>query len=157
MIKGDRFDYAVQKMTEGGARTIVPFLTERCVKRPKNPERFVERAQRIAEEAAKQCERSRTPAVADIAGFAAVLAQIREQFTIFACEREDRRTLRALLADGCPERAAVVIGPEGGFTEEEKSRLLEAGAHPVTLGERILRSETAGLYVLAQLDYACCS
>ncbi|MBD5559475.1 MAG: 16S rRNA (uracil(1498)-N(3))-methyltransferase [Clostridia bacterium] len=157
VIKGDHFDYAVQKMVETGAAAIVPYLAQRCVRRPKNPEKFVERAQRIALEAAKQCERSVTPPVGPICDFSEVLEQIRNGFTIFAYEREDRRTLRSLLSAGCPERAALIVGPEGGFAPEETEALLEAGAHAVSLGPRILRSETAAPYVLAQIDYACCT
>lgn len=157
VIKGDHFDYAVQKMVETGAAAIVPYLSARCVKKPNNPQRFVERARRIAAEAAKQCERSVVPRVADILPFGEVLRDLSGQFTIFACEREQSRTLRQLLSGGCPQRAALIVGPEGGFTEEEKEALIESGAHPVTLGPRILRSETAAPYVLAQIEYACCT
>lgn len=157
VIKGDHFDYAVQKMTETGAAAIVPFLAARSVRRPKNPGRFVERARRIAAEAAEQCERSAMPRISPICSFADVVRDVRGRFTIFAYEREDRRTLRELLRDGCPAAAAVIVGPEGGFAEPEISALLEAGAHAVSLGARILRSETAAPYVLAQLDYACCT
>lgn len=158
VIKGDHFDYAVQKMTEAGAGRIVPFLAERCVRRPKKEANFLARAQRIAAEAAKQCERAVTPAVAEITEFQQVLRDIRGQFTIFAYEREDALTLRGLLEEtGCPACASLVIGPEGGFTEAETAALCAAGAHSVSLGPRILRSETAAVYVLAQLSYACCS
>lgn len=157
VIKGDHFDYAVQKMTETGAAAIVPFMAARCVRRPKNEQRFTERAQRIAAEAAKQCERSRIPDVSPILSFREVVERVRNCYAIFAYEREDRRSLKDLLAEGCPEQAALIIGPEGGFTQDEIEALRGAGAHAVSLGTRILRSETAAPYVLAQLDFACCT
>ena len=154
VIKGDHFDYAVQKCVETGAFAIVPYLAERCVKRPGSPERFVARAQRIAQEAAKQCGRSRIPQVGPIVSFSGMISELSGA-VIFAYEHEKTQTLRTLLANGCPEKASVVIGPEGGFTEKEAQTLLAAGATPVSLGPRILRSETAAPYVLAQLNFAC--
>lgn len=154
VIKGAHFDYAVQKCVETGMFALVPYLAERCVKRPANPERFVERAQRIACEAAKQCGRSRIPEILPVVSFAEMLKEL-SGCIIFAYEHEKTQTLRSLLEDGCPEKASVVIGPEGGFTSKEAQALLAAGAVPVSLGPRILRSETAAPYVLAQLNYAC--
>lgn len=154
VIKGDHFDYAVQKCTETGAAAIVPYLAGRCVKRPANPDRFTERARRIAVEAAKQCGRSCIPEIPSPVSFP-VMLQMLSGLIIFAYENEKAQTLRSLLESGCPAAASVVVGPEGGFTAEETEALLQAGAHPVSLGPRILRSETAAPYVLAQLNYAC--
>lgn len=155
LIKGDHFNMAVQKCVETGAMQIVPFLSQRCVKRPKNPQQFVERSQRIALEAAKQCGRTLVPRIGPIVDLETVADRIEGQCSVLAYEREKAVTLRSILEHGCPETMNLVVGPEGGFTPEEADRLARAGARPVSLGPRILRSETAAPYMLAQVNYAC--
>lgn len=156
LIKGDHFDYAVQKSVEGGATRIVPFVTERCVKIPKSPDRFLERENRIAREAAKQCGRSFIPEVTAPLSFEEAAEKARRGLSILAYEKEHSDSLRTLLQSiGCPQRARIYVGPEGGFTDEEANLLREKGAHWVTLGPRILRAETAALYMLSQFAYEC--
>lgn len=156
LIKGDHFDYAVQKSVEGGAARIVPFLTERCVKIPRNPERFLERENRIAIEAAKQCGRSVIPEVAAPVSFEEAVESAGRGLCILAYEKEHAESLRKLLQSvGCPRKAKLYVGPEGGFTDEEAAALRDHGAHWVTLGPRILRAETAALYMLSQFAYEC--
>lgn len=153
VIKSDHFDFAVQKCTELGAEGFVPFLSERCVKRPKSEERFLERENRISAEAAKQCGRSHIPRVSPIVTFEELVRDVADRFTIFAYEKESRLTLKQLLRASNEREIAVVIGPEGGFTDREARRLSDAGANSVTLGKLILRAETAGAATLAMIGY----
>ncbi len=154
IIKNDHFDYAVQKCTELGAGAVLPFLSERCVKRPKSAEGFAAREQRIAAEAAKQCGRSRIPRVLPVAEFEELAEQLRGKFVVFAYENEKTRTLKQLLQSVTKEREIyIVVGPEGGFSAQEAKTLERAGAHSVSLGKRILRAETAGAATLAMIGY----
>lgn len=155
LIKGDHFDYAVQKAVEAGAACIVPFTSERCVRRPANQEKLLARTQRIAQEAARQCGRSIVPVIESCVTFSEVCRGAETMPTLVAYEGEDRRSLRDVFEAGCPEQLAIVIGPEGGFTPQEIDEITRCGAQCVTLGPRILRSETAAPYILAQIAYAC--
>ena len=153
VIKHDHFDYAVQKCTEIGIYAVKPFYSERCVKKPKSAEKFIERSNRIALEAAKQSGRSLVPLVSEIMEFAQLVDFARDKFTIFAYEGEKNTSLKNLLLNNSPDEIVLVVGPEGGFTTEEARMLILAGAHSVSLGKLILRSETAGLAATAMIMY----
>lgn len=155
VLKGDRFDYAVQKAVEAGATRIVPFISERCVRAPGNMNKFVARAQRVAQEAARQCGRSFVPQVDPCHAFSEVLHETAGSLTIVAYEEEKAQSFRQTLEGSCPKALNIVVGPEGGFAPEEIDELIENGAMCVTLGPRILRAETAAVYMLAQIAYAC--
>ena len=155
VIKGERFDYAVQKCVETGASAIVPYTASRSVRRPSNPVKFQQRAQRIASEAARQCGRSVIPEVAECASFDQMVKRAALAPLLVAYEGEQRRGLRDVLAQGCMPEVGIAIGPEGGFTEQEMDALTEIGGEMISLGPRILRSESAGPYILAQIAYAC--
>ena len=142
-VKRAQTDWLVEKATELGAARLIPVITRRTV-----AERVkLERLEAIAIEAAEQCGRTRLPEITTLIGLKALLDQ-----------REDRR--RLYFADeGGGERAAdafqpgpalILIGPEGGFTDEERTLIRAApNSVPISLGPRILRSETAALAALA--------
>lgn len=152
--KAGKMELIVQKCVELGAFAVQPVLTERCVPVPGNDfEKKRARYQRVADEAAKQSRRGILPQVLpltsldalDIAAFAAVFV---------AYEAERAVTLkRALRERGPLISAAAVIGPEGGFEPNEVTRLQSRGAISVSLGRTILRTETAGLAMLASMLY----
>jgi 16S rRNA (uracil1498-N3)-methyltransferase len=153
--KGAKMDFVVEKATELGVARIVPVLTERTVAEPAGGSK-VERWRRLARAAAQQCGRTRVPEVAEPALWDAVLAAAQPgDLLLFPWELADREPLRerlpSLLAGA--HRVIVLIGPEGGITHAEAERAIAAGAHAVSLGARILRTETAGLAVLGAIAY----
>ena len=157
--KGERMELTIQKCVELGVAKIVPVYSMRCVVRPdakKDPSRTV-RWQRIALEAARQSGRGIIPEVTEPVNFDKALAAAKDaRLTLFPWEEEQGMTLKQTLSEKNKEdlqEIAVFIGPEGGYDESEAEKAREAGAIPVTLGKRILRTETAGAAVLAMLLY----
>lgn len=144
LLKKDRFDLVLEKASELGAARIVPVITARCVADKLNPER----AQTIVIEAAEQCARTALPDVAPPLKLAQLLRDWpAERALLFADEMGGADATEAF-ARSVP--AAILIGPEGGFTEEERAAIR---AHPqaraISLGPRILRGETAAIAALA--------
>lgn len=158
--KADKMELIIQKCVELGVYRIVPVNTERCVvKIEKNKEaKKLDRWRKISESAAKQSGRGLIPEIGPVMDFGAALKGAAQNGrAIIPYELERDRSLRDFL-DGLSdkERAghlAVFIGPEGGFTESEIVRATEQGVVPITLGERILRTETAGMAVVANVMF----
>ena len=155
--KSDKMEFIVQKAVELGAVSIQPVNSENCVVKytaDKQAKR-VERWQKIAHEAAKQCKRAAVPTVEPIITLKELLSCVDDDETVLFCyEAEDGRTLRQALNTHQSEKYTVLIGPEGGFSPEEARLCQEMGAHPVSLGSRILRTETASLAALTMVLYA---
>lgn len=151
--KGDKMDLIVQKAVEIGVCAIVPTLTRRCVSRPdeKKLQKKVQRWQKIALEAAKQSGRGIVPKVLDVLDFskAVELSAQKEQAILFY--EADGVPLKRLLQQ--PKSVAIFIGPEGGFEEEEVKLALESGVNICSLGNRILRTETAAIVASALTIY----
>ena len=157
LLKGDRMDWVIQKATELGASSLVPLVTQQTVVRPRvgRLDHQRERWQRIALEAAQQSERWDIPTVTvpqDTVGF--FKEQPAVALKLILCERTAGKNLSEIeLSPGQgPGRIIVAVGPEGGWTKEEVSLAIDAGFAPITLGSRILRSETATLAVLSVLQ-----
>ena len=129
---------------------IVPFESVRCVVRAKKEkeDRQLERWRQILLEASEQCKRNRIPEITPVKKFSE-LKEYRSEVSLAACEsaRTEARFISEVLRPGQP--VTFVIGPEGGFSEEETQQLQDMGYLPVSLGSRILRAETAAVY-------ACC-
>lgn len=156
--KGDKLETVVQKATELGATRITPFESSRCIKRPdkEKQDKITTRLCRIAEEAAKQCGRSRLPQVGRTASFREALALAQEcELTLFCYEGEGTRHMRDILSalPAPPASVAVIVGSEGGFSPEEAEAARAAGFAMTGLGARILRCETAPTYVLSALAF----
>ena len=143
--KGDRQKWLVEKIVELGVTELIPIRTRRSVAQPSDSS--IERLSRVVIEAAKQCGRNRLmeirPAV-DIKQFLVACAE-SEYGCRFICHPSDNGCGVFELADG--EDVAALVGPEGGFTEEEVSLALTSGWTPVELGPRILRIETAAIAI----------
>ena len=154
--KGDRTDYIIQKCVEAGASEISFFISGRCVARPDNPEKKLERWQRIAEEAAKQSGRGIIPHVGWVADFAGALdAAVKKDLALFLYETGEREALDQVLeANKEIKTAALITGPEGGFADFEAKLAKIAGLHVCSMGERILRCETAPVVAVTALMYA---
>ena len=152
--KGDRMELIVRAATELGVARVQPALCERTVVRLE-PGRWRERArrwQRVAREAAKQCGRAVIPAVEPPRPLADCLAGVQADLAL--CPWEGGGTpLREVLSTSIePRTAVVVVGPEGGLAEAEVQSAGAAGLRVVSLGPRILRTETAGPAVVAILQ-----
>ena len=148
----------VQKAVELGVYRVIPVATRRAIVKldKKKEESRVRRWNAISETAAKQSGRGMIPDVSGVVSCKEALEQTKD-FEIKLIPYENARGMartRELLDSVRPgNRVAVFIGPEGGFEEEEVAMAVEAGAEPVTLGKRILRTETAGLAMLAALGF----
>jgi 16S rRNA (uracil1498-N3)-methyltransferase len=141
LVKKDRFDWIAEKACELGAARFVPLLTARCVVDKVKEGRL--RAQMI--EAAEQCERTALPEIAPLAKLDALLKNWPNGRTLYFC---DERGGEAFAPS--PGPAAILIGPEGGFTDEENAAIrAHPSAIPVSLGPRILRADTAAVAALS--------
>ena len=150
--KSDKMDFIVQKAVELGAFKIVPVLSKRCVSRPdsKTAQKKIQRWQKIAEEAAKQCGRGHIPEIGELTEFkTAVKASVKTETAILLYECGGER-LGSIIAAGT-KNISIFVGSEGGFEEEEAEFAAECGVRLGTLGARILRCETAPLAALSIL------
>jgi 16S rRNA (uracil1498-N3)-methyltransferase len=153
LCKGDKMDWIIQKCTELGVDAIQPVQFKRCDARISGDLAAKEaRCQRVAREAAKQCARAWIPTVHPAVSFDKMIDYINDDInnkhSIFALWEESRASFADALRARTAERAGLIVGPEGGIAPEEISRLERAGAVSVTLGSRILRTETAGVAAL---------
>ena len=156
--KGDKMELIIQKAVELGAAGVIPVATRNAVVKldAKKAEAKIRRWQAIAESAAKQSKRSYIPQVGPVMSLKEAFSYIEEQkFDLrmipYELEKgmDGTKTVLEALAPG--QQVAVFIGPEGGFDEEEIQLALKMGVKPVSLGKRILRTETAGPAILALL------
>ena len=155
--KADKLEYIVQKAVELGAYEIIPFESERCIKRPapEKAEKNTARLQRIASEAAKQCGRSVLPTVSAPVSYAEVLKRgCESDLSIFCYEGDGTRSLKSIL-ESAPDAktVSVVVGCEGGFSQKEADAASNAGFSMANLGGRILRCETAPSFALSSIIY----
>ena len=154
--KGQKMDLVVEKATELGVHAIVPVRSARVIGHDTSPAK-VERWRRIAKSAAQQSGRARVPDVADVHDWNALLATFAHFDRVYApwelAEPAPLRTVFEAALAGA-RNVLVVIGPEGGFSADEIGAARDAGATAISLGRRILRTETAALVVLAAILYA---
>ena len=156
--KADKMELIIQKAVELGVYQVVPVATKRCVVKldDKKAKSKVQRWQGIAEAAAKQSKRAIIPQVAEPVSFGEALKRTADMdVKLIPYElAEDMTKTRSIMENIKPGQSiAVFIGPEGGFEEAEIAKALEMGVEPITLGKRILRTETAGLTVLSWMMY----
>jgi len=152
LAKGEKMDLVVKKATELGATRVVPLASERAIVRLERGrgEARAERWRRIAQEAARQCGRADVPRVDEPLGWDGVVSLLRSE--------PDRRALLLDPGEGAVRlgdaarglsRVLIAVGPEGGFSPEERRRAQENGFLSVAMGPLVLRTETAGLAALA--------
>ena len=154
--KGDRVDYIIQKSVEAGASEIVFFQSARCVAKPEDPYKKLERWNRISEEAAKQSGRGIIPKVSWSPDYGEVLnTAVHTDLPLFMYETGEREPLNTVLESSKGiATAAVITGPEGGFEKYEADLARIAGMHICSMGERILRCETAPVVAITAIMYA---
>jgi 16S rRNA (uracil1498-N3)-methyltransferase len=156
--KSDKMDLIIQKSVELGVKRVVPVMTDRTVVRienKKDAENKTTRWQRIALEAAKQCNRGAVPEIMMPVTFAESFKLLeKEDLCLIPYEKEAENGLKTILSNYKDvKKVSVFIGPEGGFSEKEVETAIRANIRSVSLGPRILRTETAGLTVLSILMY----
>jgi len=155
--KKDKMDLIVQKATELGADEILPVESARTIVRPKGERRQhkIERWQKKVVEASKQCGRTELPKVGDITRFGEIVKSISKyELAIMPCLTEKAVSLKSALKNtNRPKSIIAIIGPEGGFTEEEIQAAAANGAVPVSLGDLTLRSDTAAIAILSILNH----
>lgn len=157
--KADKMELIVQKGTEIGVGAFLPFTSARTIVQydAKKQGKVVERWSKIAKEAAEQAHRDVLPVLHAPQSWKQMLARIPETAATFICYEKQlgeglRKTLEQVADDGRP--VMVIVGPEGGFTEQEITQAVEAGAIAITLGARILRTETAALVAASGILFA---
>jgi len=157
--KGNRMDWTVEKAVELGVGAVVPVISDRTIVRLDAEDGLAkaDRWSRVAEEAARQCGAAWLPKIAPPVPFKACLSTVSLTRPVFvAALTPAAKPLREALAacTGTPPQAGWFVGPEGDFTPAELDALLTAGAIPVSLGQHVLRAETACLYGLCALNCA---
>lgn len=157
--KADKMEYIIQKNTEIGVKKIIPVIMKRCIVKwdEKVAVKKIERWQKIIQSAAEQSKRDYIPKIEYPITIKELCQKISEfDLVLLAYEEEQKNTLKAelkkiKLADGI--KIGMIIGPEGGIDKEEVNLLKEAGAKVITLGKRILRTETASIVIMSNIIY----
>jgi 16S rRNA (uracil1498-N3)-methyltransferase len=159
LLKGEKFDLVVQKATELGASRVVPVTTSRAdvrIRHGDEAKRKVARWQRIALEAAKQCGRARLMEIDEPVGFTALIDRPAEEGELRLIFAERNGLSLADVTQNSPAgspKLFALVGPEGGWADEEIELAREAGWQIVTLGGRTLRAETAAIAIVALLQH----
>lgn len=151
-----KMSYIVEKATELGVAHIIPLITARTMVRPDDAacERKVSRWKSIATQAAQQCGRTEVPLVSGITRYEDVLDTLDQyDIALLACMSEKAVPIKRSLSGFKTGRIMVIIGPEGDFTLEELNKAHKDNCKFVSLGKRVLKSDTAGLFVLSVLGY----
>lgn len=156
--KQDKMELIIQKSVELGVHEVIPTVTRRAVVKldEKKAKRKAERWQEIAKSAAKQAGRAYIPQVKDVLSYREALAYAKDldvlliPYELSKGMQETKEIIGAIMPG---QSVGIFIGPEGGFEREEVEQAVEAGAKAITLGRRILRTETAGLTTLSVLMF----
>lgn len=152
LAKGEKIDFVVQKATELGASKIVLLKTERCVVKfdDKNLAHKLERFEKIAKEASEQSHRLRIPEIVGVIDIKNIPQEYLSDINLVAYEKEAGKTASLIESIHNDKSTSIMIGPEGGFSEEEVNLLTSKyNFKRVSLGKRILRAETAAVYALS--------
>lgn len=163
IAKGTRMEFVMQKSTELGMDEIVPVRFERCVAKLEANDKKIDRWNKICLEAAKQSKRNSLCIVREAIDFVEMVEELKKySLVLFLYEEETTLSLKSVLQkwrkgrENCcqkPLDIALIVGPEGGISEDEARKLREEGFRSVTLGQNILRTETVGATVMAMLQY----
>ncbi len=157
--KSDKMEYIIQKTTEIGVKNIYPVNFERCIVKldSKSEAKKIDRWQKIAEVASKQSKRDIIPNINNVINIKNICQNAKKyDIILIAYENEDKITIKDVLKSLDKSKKiniGIVIGPEGGLSENEVAELMEAGAKSVSLGKRILRTETAPLVMISDIIY----
>ncbi len=156
--KSSKMELIIQKCTEIGINKIVPIITDRTIvqlKDKKSEDKKLDRWQKIADEAAKQCRRGIIPKILKPMTYDEMINKVEDyDVVIIPYEEEKNNGIKSVLKTvENAKSVAIVIGPEGGFEKDEIQKAIESKITPVSLGPRILRTETAGFTALTIVMY----
>ena len=157
--KADKMEYIIQKTTELGVKSIFPVMLDRCIVKIENKSELkkLDRWRKIAEVAAKQSKRDIIPKIENIINLESICKKIDEyDIILLAYENENKTKLKEVIRNLSIKeelKIGVIIGPEGGFSEGEVEKLVAAGAKCISLGKRILRTETAPIVAISNIIY----
>ena len=153
LLKGDKTELVVQKLTELGVKRISPFISEFTVQKSEKNDRL----KRTAHEVSKQCGRAIIPEIDDVMKFNDMINKLAD-YDAVVIAYEDAFTNGNRITDvvkGNERNVALIVGPEGGFSKKEVEEFINHGYKPVTLGKRILRAETASISATAVIMQLC--
>jgi len=160
ITKKDKMDYIAEKATELGVSRIIPVTTMRTIPDWDDAKKagVVERWRKIAQEAAKQCGRADIPEVSSIVSLEEAIqncsrAPLKVHYCLMAALSDKAIRLKDALKGNSSKNVTIAIGPEGDFTPGEAEDALRAGFKIVSLGQRVLKSDTAGLAALSMINY----
>ncbi len=155
LIRREKMELVLQKATELGVKRIIPFVSERCVVKEKKEksDKLIARWNTILLEAAQQCKRNQVPELLSIQSWKD-LGKVDSTCKVIAYENAYGESESLTRVCRNQKSVAVVIGPEGGFSEKEVEAFLAMGYQPITLGNRILRAETAAMHACSVIG-AC--
>ena len=161
--KADKMELIIQKSVELGVYDIIPIEMKRCVVKvnEKDKQKKLQRWQKISEVAAKQCGRNIIPKIKPILNLKNICNMLKEyDIVLLAYEKEEKITIKQELNNikenlnnNSKFKIAVIVGPEGGISTEEVELLQKNGAKSITLGKRILRTETASISIMSNIVY----
>lgn len=146
LIKNDKFDFMIQKLTELGVKRIIPYIANRSVVKPGKGTNKLDRLKKIAKEASEQSHRNQIPEICEYITFKD-LNKYKSDINLLAYEKET--TSISDLKDA--KSVTFIIGPEGGFEVDEVNKIIDLGFDSISLGKRILRAETAAIYLTSQI------
>lgn len=153
--KSDKMELIIKKSVELGVKAIVPLQMKNCIGRIKNEDKKLTRWNLISESVAKQSKRNIIPKVKNQINEKELLEDLKSfDLVLIAYENENKTSLKKVLKENKEAKnIAIIVGPEGGITEEEVSMLEKAGAKSCSLGKRILRCETAPIAMISMIIY----
>ncbi len=153
--KSEKMELIIQKCVELGIDEIVPVNTDRAiVKLVGKEDKKIARWNKISESAAKQSRRGKIPTVKPVINFSEAIKQSsKNNLNIIPYEKEKHNGIKNIIKDFKGQSIGIFIGPEGGFSEKEIELAIQNNIKPITLGKRILRTETAGFITTAILLY----
>lgn len=158
LAKGEKNDLVVQKATELGVKRIVLLTSERCIIKWDNKEigKKIDRLAKIAKEASEQSHRLIVPEILGVHPLSDIPSSLLAKTNLFAYEKEAGKVDELYeILDKNKSDVSALVGPEGGFSEKEAEMVISKyGFIPVSLGKRILRSETAAIYALSVIGYS---
>ncbi len=154
ILKEQKMDYLLQKATEIGIDTIIPITTERTLIKPdKKEEKKIERWQKIIKEASEQSKRLTIPTLEKISNLNELLS-LKIDKKYLCSVNEKSKTIKSILQKiDINDTMLFVIGPEGGFSKKEEETLIKNGFLTISLGNNVLRSETASSFILSVIEY----
>lgn len=153
--KSDKMELIIQKSVELGVNKIIPTEMKFCIAKIKDEDKKISRWQSISEAAAKQSKRTIIPKIERVKSFEKMCQEIKDfDLAVLAYENEENISFKDIIKENNKiKNIALIIGPEGGISQEEANKLVELGVKKALLGKRILRTETAAITMLSMLIY----